>query len=88
MTVLEVALAGVDAGMTADNLEKGGHERWLPTQSPAGADAMILSGPLVSIVLCRWLRGHHHKKLARIVPWLFIAGSVSAISYSASQGAY
>jgi hypothetical protein len=74
-----------DAGITCYHLSQGWRERWLPTQSCAGATSWIAVGHGAQTLMQYWLWKRGHRKLARILPWLLIQGTVAARAVSAAK---
>lgn len=76
------SLRVADGIATCKNLQSGGREHWLPTQSCVGVSAWLAAGEGTQITL-QWIlhrRGHH--KLERIVPVIGATGSAISVGYS------
>lgn len=88
-TKIEFALtAGVrlaDAISTCRMISNGGHERWAPFKSCAGASAWIASGQVAQTGLQYLADRTHHYKLKRWIPALMISGNGLALGYTFSH---
>jgi hypothetical protein len=81
--LVSTAARAADAALSCSNLSAGGHERWLPTQSCGGVVAWIAAGEVAQVGATAWLHHEGHHRVERVVPWLFTAGSLAAVGYSA-----
>lgn len=82
-----MTMFSLDAAQTCHNLANGGHERFLPTQSCAGATA-IMGAEMAGL----WLGAHfaHRRglhKLERVLEWTMPVVNTRAIIYSKEHGA-
>ena len=85
---LELAADAFDNAQTCHNLANGGREYWLPTQSCAGATA-LLTAQVAGVEFSAYLLHRtHHEKLAHVVRWFAIAQSTRGIVYSKQHGAW
>lgn len=81
-----MTLLAADSAQTCHNLANGGRERFLPTQSCAGATA-IMGAEMGALWLGANLAhklGHH--KIERIAEWVMPTVNIRAIIYSHQHG--
>jgi len=86
--VYGIGARAFDAGQTAHNLATGGHENFMPSQSPAVCVLWIAGLTIGEQIGTHELRKHGHRKLALIISLASPAGSVRGIIYSKQHGAW
>jgi hypothetical protein len=64
LNLTAIAVRTTDVVVTCHNLANGGHEDWLPTQSCAGAAALIGAGQPLSMWFTREMDKRGHSNLA------------------------
>lgn len=85
LTIANAGLGTYDAVQTCQNLARGGHEDWNPTQSCGANVGLIAAGKLAVVGIDYLLYKHDRRDLVPWVNWISIAGTSAALMYSAKN---